>query len=784
MATLDNGIYYVYNAYLASGTTDYQSLGTVNGALYDGTNLLAESILGYPQVWIVTSAPSSTKRIINKLSGKSMSLATETGGTPAKLLSCGDPAFTGQHFNIESVNSTVTYDGVTYDCYNIVPAGLSGYGLCPTIDTTGDVIKPIQLGTTLAERKAKWFFVPVPAFKDGDIYEIAPALNYNLRLDVTGAGQTDGTNVQLYAENGTNAQKWLVASESTGYSLQSVVSGRFLDVDGAQAANDTNVQTWTDNETNAQRWNLISQGAATIGGETVDIYRLGSYVTSNGSTYLLNVANAARTSNANVQIHTLTSTPEDCLFALIPSERLNASYPVPYNLAVTDEPLSEHTTRMIEQGSRVCLTWQCAPSWMSAGPCHYEIRTRTRTMRPNSSSWGAWDDWSAWETADVTISGNRVWYNRDYSIQYDWSMNKSLQLQFQVRAASAETIDGKTQVVVGQAATEVIDIYRLPVITWSDANWTPDGFKLNWTSDYNLGATELYLRTLDLVTPLGPVTGLLKSNRYIRAPYYQTSETIPFDQVQTWPDDDGEVKLYYEYGTDVIGPIAQAPIQTLTVAYDAGTVDVTPTTEWVQGGYRMVAFAPDLGETRMWVRTSKRLFECPEKYLVSCDPGYKEFEILFPMGEAFEIYTWAKNSTGSQWGTSKKNMAAINKFFHAFTWIDDDGIERNAFLDAWTSGDQPFQVSKNAVYQADILDDRPYESISSTNAVKTRLTISGVLLRDAGTDVEYVRFMVNHHARWRSPINGNYADLYISDVTLTEQKNRTEISISAIKETL
>jgi hypothetical protein len=70
-----------------------------------------------------------------------------------------------------------------------------------------------------------------------------------LCLDVRGAGNADGTAVQVYTCNGTNAQTWTLTS---GNQLQAL--GKCLDVAGAGTANGTKVQLYTCNGTGAQVW--------------------------------------------------------------------------------------------------------------------------------------------------------------------------------------------------------------------------------------------------------------------------------------------------------------------------------------------------------------------------------------------------------------------------------------------------------------------------------------------------------------------------------------------------
>ncbi|WP_051450440.1 chitinase [Actinospica robiniae] len=83
-----------------------------------------------------------------------------------------------------------------------------------------------------------------------------PVTGYQgLCLDVRSASSADGTPVQVYTCNGTNAQQWTVASNGT---LQAL--GKCLDVSAAGTANGTKVQLYTCNGTGAQQWQAQSNG--------------------------------------------------------------------------------------------------------------------------------------------------------------------------------------------------------------------------------------------------------------------------------------------------------------------------------------------------------------------------------------------------------------------------------------------------------------------------------------------------------------------------------------------
>ncbi|MFI7578641.1 family 16 glycoside hydrolase [Micromonospora sp. NPDC049497] len=74
-------------------------------------------------------------------------------------------------------------------------------------------------------------------------------------LDVSNSATADGTKIQLWNCNGTNAQKW----SRVGDTFQAL--GKCLDVDKGGTADGTKVQLWTCNGTGSQVWQPQSNGS-------------------------------------------------------------------------------------------------------------------------------------------------------------------------------------------------------------------------------------------------------------------------------------------------------------------------------------------------------------------------------------------------------------------------------------------------------------------------------------------------------------------------------------------
>jgi hypothetical protein len=74
-------------------------------------------------------------------------------------------------------------------------------------------------------------------------------------LDVTSAGTVNGTTVQLWDCNGSTAQKW---TANAAKNLVNTGSGKCLDATGSSSANGTRLQIWTCASTANQQWTLPS----------------------------------------------------------------------------------------------------------------------------------------------------------------------------------------------------------------------------------------------------------------------------------------------------------------------------------------------------------------------------------------------------------------------------------------------------------------------------------------------------------------------------------------------
>ena len=80
-------------------------------------------------------------------------------------------------------------------------------------------------------------------------------------LDVSGGKGEVGDNIQIWRDNGTDAQKFTVNREEDGfYTIKNIISDKALDVEGGSHNFGANIHLWKTNGTCAQKWGIIRKG--------------------------------------------------------------------------------------------------------------------------------------------------------------------------------------------------------------------------------------------------------------------------------------------------------------------------------------------------------------------------------------------------------------------------------------------------------------------------------------------------------------------------------------------
>lgn len=247
--------------------TDVTSASTANGArvqLYSSNNTNA-------QKYRFESIGNGTYKIVNANSGKVLDVSGGSTANGAALQQYTNNNTVAQQWTVRNYGSgKIALVSVNANKAVDIPSGnavqqaqLQLYSPNGTVAQQWLVAKaPLTLRERLNETAAKHR----QDLPDGT-YTFGSKLNTSMKMDVSGASRSNYGNVQIWAGNGTNAQKWKVTHDSNGYvTLTSVNSGKVLDVNGGVSANGTNVQQYDSNGTYAQKWIAVknSDGSCTF----------------------------------------------------------------------------------------------------------------------------------------------------------------------------------------------------------------------------------------------------------------------------------------------------------------------------------------------------------------------------------------------------------------------------------------------------------------------------------------------------------------------------------------
>lgn len=278
--------------------TDVTGASTANGArvqLYSSNNTNA-------QKYRFESIGNGTYKIVNVNSGKVLDVSGGSTANGAALQQYTNNNTVAQQWTVRNYGSgKVALVSVNANKAVDIPNGnavqqaqLQLYSPNGTVAQQWLVAKaPLTLRERLNETAAKHR----QNLPDGT-YIFGSKLNTSMKMDVSGASRSNYGNVQIWAGNGTNAQKWKVTHDSNGYvTLTSVNSGKVLDVNGGVSANGTNVQQYDSNGTYAQKWIAVKNSDGS--------YTFQSALAENA---VLDVNCGSSANGTNVQLYTSNGT--------------------------------------------------------------------------------------------------------------------------------------------------------------------------------------------------------------------------------------------------------------------------------------------------------------------------------------------------------------------------------------------------------------------------------------------------------------------------------------------
>lgn len=450
---------------------------------------------------------------------------------------------TGQAQNWRFVEdgNTVTVGGVEYPSYTIMH---------PTLEMALAVNGSIASGSKLQLYSAngadsqRWVLIPQNPIPDGT-YKVFTPLKTTMMLDVASGSTAKGANVQIYSDNDTNAQKWVVTTDkTTGISkIANPVTGYVLDDYNASTDVGANIIMWEYHGGQGQQWVIDPDESrtVTINGEPVGLYRL---LMKLGTNRAADVANGGTSLGTNVRLWSLNNSLAQ-VWGFIPSEYLADDLPVPSSLSVSLMPLGGGARKGNINNNDTVVSFPAGsysvyPRFNSAGDkFQLRYRTRERTSDMDNADLG---EWSAWKSIFDGSSSNNgwgdIWSENCKPIQHNntnWAKALSgtlsttetdlIEYQYEVRRFVSKW--GKANGAAhGNSATTSFKVAIEPAISDISLTMTPAGLAVSYTSSLPRSENTIKVSCPELFEDHSETAALASD-----------SIVIPYDELLTIPED-------------------------------------------------------------------------------------------------------------------------------------------------------------------------------------------------------------------------------------------------------
>lgn len=519
------------------------------------------------------------------------------------------------------------------------------------------------------------------------------------------------------------------------------------------------------------QFKMTKKTTTTINGTTCDVV---SFQHSNTSKYL-DATKAIASQDEWVTLESATGKNEQ-YFVLVPCAYLDSEVTAPTNIYL--QAIKGDTSNALRTQWQDQTTYY--PMWTdSANTINNGYKTAYRTRDATMDNAGKWtySDWSAtstYATTDITTKGYQRW-GASVTISECSTSIKEVAKYIALYTYRTLTAFGKTLNFQSSTITQASYFTKKPTLTKDGLSWTPDGMKVNFTSDY-FGQGSLKL----LFSSIKSGNTEILSKSYETSIVQDTTVTIPTSYLKRPPNDGEELTLKIRLNTDVYAPNNYYVSLTDTLTYDEGTVDVTPTiTE--RDGLKYDAEVPYASTVKMWMSVNGKNTELTGTVY----NGHTIFEILPPFQTDYALFTSYENSDKTVWGTAYTEMPQINIRAHAFTWSEGSVV-------IWLNKDEALkeEFSFSPQTTTNTFVGRSHDVVTYlSNGEKNYTTVSGTIkgfivptLETYGTTKESIEKMVEHgHVVYRAPY-GRVCNVAVTDASISTDKGITEVSVSIVQE--
>lgn len=733
---IDNGTYVIVSALSAAKALDVRGASdrsVANIQLYSRNG-------GDSQWWHLwhTSDNSSGEDTVQMYSPLCGNVADVAGALAngVNVQKYNDANTIGQRWDVVADGETMTVDGVEYPTYVIKCHADNAFCMDVTGGATANStnVQVYECNGTDAQR---WAFVPIAGIPNG-VYTIQSAMASDLCLDVAGGSNANGANVQVYGNNGTNAQAWLASTDAqTGVTtFVNVGSGKAMRFDATSEteapADGTNVSQWTTDGSRTKNFFLQPYGTMKRNGVTVPAFLIRA---QSGNGKCIDVAGGSTKIKTNVQLYSANGTDAQ-RFGFYPTEAEASNLPVPswFRLEVNGTDSGTHDGNVVgteqEDGSYVF------PAYVTVDNTCYDMQVRYRFICHRAEDFDSTVT-GEWRSVENGSTGNGGWGELMSANVHAERMNNGrlkcpvpiavsnfgveagqysfIEVEIQARSFRKSWTNGAgnvTTVAHSATGTDCQNCYVKwrPSVTFDQAALCFDGLWFPYVSDYPRANGSCVLTVSD-----SQGRKVLDGYRATSLPDNGTIK-VPYSKCLRVPEDNETLSVEWTWTTPEAA-IASG-VQKVVVSYDTNHgVTVSPTLEYDKLTATYVARFAEAASTRCIIQFDGiRGTIMQEGDFLGVENGLVAYRVVPPMGIDWRVICFAYNSDSS-WGTHDDVLHSLPAHeAHMWNWGDGE------FAQLPYKEGEPRKLS--ATYSADVEEhvttgrERVVDTFGSTVAVE------------------------------------------------------------------
>lgn len=248
--TVPDGNYYINVRSKVASSIDIPGASTADSTaiqLYSGNGSKAQQFRFIKQ-------PDGSYSITNVNSGKALDVRNGSAGNNAVVQQYSTNGTNAQHWFIRDSGTGYYLQSALGNWVLDVSGGSTANGAAIHLYAPNGTVAQLFVLSSSE--------VSIPANTSTTIRSVK---NNGLVFDVSGASTANSARIQLYASNGSNAQKYRFTTiGNAAYRITNVNSGKALDVCGGSAANGAALQQYDGNNSVAQQWTVRNYGSGRV----------------------------------------------------------------------------------------------------------------------------------------------------------------------------------------------------------------------------------------------------------------------------------------------------------------------------------------------------------------------------------------------------------------------------------------------------------------------------------------------------------------------------------------